>query len=98
MKKIVLRASAKKNPQARACLSAIKRGQKNQHVVRSNSGWKVKSASASRATKIFKTQKEAIKHGKEIAINKKSELFIHGRDGRIRERNSYGKDPFPPTG
>jgi hypothetical protein len=23
---------------------------------------------------------------------------IHGRDGRIREKNSYGRDSSPPTG
>ena len=35
---------------------------------------------------------------REIAINQKSEVFIHGENGRIRERNSYGNDPFPPKG
>jgi hypothetical protein len=24
--------------------------------------------------------------------------LIHGEDGRIRERNSYGNDPYPPKG
>jgi len=33
-----------------------------------------------------------------IAINQQSEMFIQGRDGQIRERNSYGDDPFPPKG
>ncbi|WP_268245296.1 DUF2188 domain-containing protein [Vulcaniibacterium thermophilum] len=33
-----------------------------------------------------------------MAINQRSELFIQGRDGQIRERNSYGDDPFPPKG
>jgi hypothetical protein len=26
------------------------------------------------------------------------ELVIHGQDGRIRERNTHGNDPFPPKG
>lgn len=26
------------------------------------------------------------------------ELFIHGTNGRIRGRNSYGNDPYPPKG
>jgi hypothetical protein len=25
-------------------------------------------------------------------------LLIHGRDGRIRARDSHGHDPFPPKG
>ena len=41
---------------------------------------------------------ETINHAKEICKNQKSELFIHGEDGKIRERNSYGNDPFPPKG
>lgn len=91
MKKIVLRASAKTNPQAKSYLSAAKKGQKNQHVVPSDSGWKIKTAGSSRA-KTCKTQKEAISVATQIAKNKRSELFIHGRDGRIREHNSYGKN------
>ncbi len=97
MKKIVLRASATKNPQVRSYLSAVKRGKKSQHVVPSDSGWKVKTAGSSRA-KTCKTQKEAILVATKIAKTQKTELFIHGRDGKIRERSSYGKDPFPPKG
>jgi hypothetical protein len=26
------------------------------------------------------------------------ELYIHGKDGRIRERSSFGRDPHPPKG
>jgi hypothetical protein len=24
--------------------------------------------------------------------------LIHGRDGRIREKDSFGHDPYPPKG
>jgi len=27
-----------------------------------------------------------------------SEILVHGEDGRIRGRNTYGKDPHPPKG
>ena len=36
--------------------------------------------------------------GREIAINQGSELFIHRPNGQIRDRDSYGNDPFPPRG
>lgn len=26
---------------------------------------------------------------------RKAEVLVHGEDGRIRERNSYGNDPYP---
>jgi len=72
---------------------------RNQHVVKTPDGrWGVKSAGGSRFTSAYDTQAEAISRGKEIAQNQKSELFIHGRNGQIRERNSYGNDSCPPKG
>ena len=71
---------------------------KNQHVVKHPDGWAVKGAGNEKATKVTSTQSEAISTAREIAINQKSEMFIHGQNGQIRERNSYGNDPFPPRG
>ncbi|MEX2374262.1 MAG: DUF2188 domain-containing protein [Dehalococcoidia bacterium] len=70
---------------------------KSQHVVPTEDGaWAVRSAGSSRATKKFRTQSEAIAVGRRIAKNQGSDLLIHRSDGRIREKDSYGKDPFPP--
>ena len=71
---------------------------KGQHVVPSAGGWSVKKAGASRASSTHGTQQEAIAAATQIARKQKTELYIHGRDGRIRERNSYGSDPYPPKG
>ena len=69
---------------------------KNQHVVKHPEGWAVKGAGNEKATKVTKTQKEAISAAEHIARNQKSDTKIHGRDGKIRAGNSYGNDPFPP--
>ena len=69
---------------------------KNQHVVPNNGNWAVKGEGNSKATSIHETKTEAIKAGIEIAKNQKSELIIHGRNGRIQDKDSYGNDPFPP--
>lgn len=71
---------------------------RNQHVVPCNDGWAVKGAGAERATVVVDTQQEAIDRARNIARNQGTELLIHGRDGRIRERDSHGKDEFPPKG
>lgn len=71
---------------------------KNQHVVRREDGWAVVGAGNLKATIILPTQREAIERAREIAINQQSEVVIHGRDGRFRDRNSYGNDPYPPEG
>ena len=60
--------------------------------------WAVRGEGNERATSVHDTQQEAIDAGREIAENQGIELLIHGRDGQIRERNSYGNDPFPPRG
>jgi len=70
----------------------------NQHVVKRSSGWAVVGEGNSRDTSIHPTQQEAIERAREIAVNQRSEVLIHGEDGKIRDRNSYGNDPFPPPG
>ncbi len=71
---------------------------RNQHVVPHDGGWDVRGAGSRRASSIHSTQEEAINAAREIARNQCSELFIHRKDGRIRDRSSYGNDPFPPRG
>ncbi|MGL6066826.1 MAG: DUF2188 domain-containing protein [Cetobacterium sp.] len=65
----------------------------NQHVTKHPNGWQVKGAGNSKATVVFNTQKEAQTRAIEIAKNQKSEVVIHGKDGRIRAKDSYGNDP-----
>lgn len=67
------------------------------HVVPSDGGWDVREEDSGR-TKHFETQDEALKVGRALAQRNRSEHVIHGRDGRIRQRDSYGRDPFPPGG
>ena len=72
---------------------------KNQHVTpHSNGGWQVKGAGNQRATVRTATQAEARIVARDLAIKNKSEMVVHGTDGRIREKNSYGNDPCPPKG
>lgn len=71
---------------------------KNVHVVPKDGQWAVKTENAERPVKVTATQQEAIERAKEIAKNNQSELFVHRKDGTIRERNSYGNDPYPPEG
>jgi len=71
---------------------------KNQHVVPRANEWAVRGAGNSRDTSHHSTQAQAERAARDIAINQKSEVLIHGENGRIRERNSYGNDSFPPKG
>lgn len=72
---------------------------KNQHVTpHRDGGWQVKGAGNERATARTNTQAEAIQIATRIARNQQSEMVIHRQNGQIREKNSYGNDPFPPRG
>ncbi|MEA4825136.1 MAG: DUF2188 domain-containing protein [Clostridium sp.] len=71
---------------------------KNQHVVPHNGTWAVRGAGNSRVTSTHRTQSEAINAARSISINQGSEVVIHRPNGQIRDKNSYGNDPFPPRG
>lgn len=71
---------------------------KNQHVVPHRGRWAVKGAGNERATSVHETQKQAVDAARDIARHQHSELVIHRPDGRIRDKDSYGNDPFPPKG
>lgn len=72
---------------------------KNQHVTKQPDGmWQVKSEGAERAYRVAPTQSQAIDIARSVSRNQKSELYIHRPNGRIRARDSYGNDPYPPRG
>ena len=60
--------------------------------------WKVQSAKTKRASGIYDTKAEAVAKATSIAQNKKAELFVQNKDGKIGWKNSYGNDLFPPIG
>lgn len=68
------------------------------HVTRraAEEKWAVIGEGDSRASSLHETQREAIEAAREIAENNKSELVIHDRDNKIRDKDSFGNDPFPP--
>jgi hypothetical protein len=69
---------------------------RNQHVVQRDTGWAVRKEGSGRDTVVCDTQAKAIAIGRKMAMNQGAELVIHGRQGQIREKNSFGRDPYPP--
>ena len=66
---------------------------KNIHVVPAGDSWVVEAEGWEGQQQKFATQDEAIAAGTERAKREQVELLIHGRDGQIRERNSFGHAP-----
>ena len=69
---------------------------KNQHVVPYKNDWAVRGENNSRVTSVTNTQAQAINVARDIARNNRSEVVIHDQRGRIRDKDSYGRDPNPP--
>lgn len=66
------------------------------HVVPHDGDWATKKEGAQRAGGIYQTKAEAIDQGREQAKREKTELVIHGKDGKIQDSDSFGNDPNPP--
>lgn len=69
---------------------------KNPHVVPRGDQWAVQREGADKASSLHSTQADAIDAGRRIAQREHGELFIHRQNGQIRDRDSYGNDPYPP--
>ncbi|MEZ5323387.1 MAG: DUF2188 domain-containing protein [Microthrixaceae bacterium] len=69
------------------------------HVTpRPDGDWSVQREGGERASSIHDTQAQAEAEGRRLARQDETEFLLHGRDGRIRARDSYGNDPYPPKG
>lgn len=72
---------------------------KEHHVVpNSNGGWDIRKGRGTKSIKHFDRKADAEALARRISINQRSELVIHGRDGRIQRADSHGGDPHPPKG
>lgn len=61
-------------------------------------GWQVKGAGNSRANSVHSTQDEAWAAARTHARHSGGEAYLQGRNGQIRERNTYGHDPRSSKG
>lgn len=72
--------------------------QKDIHVVPRENGWAVRREGATRDSSHHERKSDALDAGRTTARRDRVELVTHGKDGRIQDSDSYGKDPFPPRG
>lgn len=66
---------------------------KDVHVVRRDEGWAVRRENGQRDSSHHSTQADAIAAARETAKRERLEVVIHGRDGKIRDSDSFGNDP-----
>ena len=88
MKRVPLKTN-QNHPQIQAYKEAIEKGRQSQHVLPRGGSWVVKKAGSIRVTQTFDTQKEAASFAISIAQNQGTAVFVHGTDGRIRDRRYF---------
>lgn len=68
------------------------------HVVPRGDEWAVMREGEKDPLSTHRTQAAAKDAGREIARDDDVEFMLHGTDGRIQERGSYGNDPRDTPG
>jgi len=61
------------------------------HVVPQGNAWALEVAGNQQES--FDTRYEAIRCGRELAEQEQGKLVIHGKFGRIRDKDSHGQTP-----
>ncbi|NTW54033.1 MAG: DUF2188 domain-containing protein [Chlorobaculum sp.] len=70
--------------------------EQSRHVISSlNKGWSVRKSGASRATRTFELQEDAIAYARELARKEHVDLYIHRNDGTVSHKDSYSSDSRP---
>jgi len=67
---------------------------RNQHVVPYGGHWAVRKEGNTRITSVYKTKRDAISAARKFASSGASELVIHGRNGKVLEKDTYGQEPI----
>lgn len=71
---------------------------KNIHTVfnRDRKMWETKEEKTEKPLKSARTKEQAMENSIKAAKERKVEHVIHNKDGKISDKDSYGKDPNPP--
>lgn len=72
---------------------------KTTHVVPNpDGGWDVKIGGQTKPASHHDKKSTAVDKARNISKKENSELYIHGKDGKIQRKDSHGGDPYPPEG
>ena len=84
MKRIFYKTN-QSNPTIVAYKKAVEKGKKNQHILPYGDMWILKGTDSSNGVQMFGTQTEALEYAESVATSGTA-VFIHNRDGLIKER------------
>ena len=85
----ILYKTDQNNPQIREYKEAVEKGKQSLHVLPFGNQWIVKQAGSPKALASLATQGEAADYAKSISQAQGTAVFIHGVDGRIKDRRDF---------
>ena len=71
-------------------------GKKNFHSVPWDGNWAVKKEGVSNPISIHRTQAVSEDKTQKLAKQNETEAVYHNRQGHIKDKDSFGRDPNPP--
>lgn len=63
---------------------------------RPDGDWEVQREGSQHPTRVTERKSDAERIARDLARRDSVEVIVQGSDGRIKQRDSYGNDPFPP--
>lgn len=78
----------------------IEKAVKAVHVAPSNGEWIVTKGGRGhhKINKRFSSKREAVDYGKQVSRSKHSGMYIHHKNGKVREIDQYSGGPHPARG
>lgn len=65
------------------------------HTVKHRDGWANRAEGSSRVSNTAPTKAEAQAKGRDMAVDRGVEHFVHNSDGKISQRNTYPRSRDP---
>lgn len=69
---------------------------KNFHSVPYNGDWAVKKEGQAKPVSTHRTQAASEQATRQLSKRNETEAIYHRRDGQIKDKDSFGRDPNPP--
>lgn len=93
IQKVLLKRVNPNNPQIKAYVKAVQKGEKIYHLMYNDESgkWFIKKMLTKKGTKVFDSKAQATAYATKAAKDEKTELIIYGKNGYIQNRRSYEK-------
>lgn len=77
------------NPFCNFTVNELKMEKQSNQVIPTHAGWVVKKSRSTRASRVFETKDKAVEYAEKLSKKEKTDLYIHEKNGMVRDRKSF---------